>query len=131
MPNKYFKLSFRHLSCDILNVNNYQLNRVNSLSNDIVLQPFSIHELGEKTMVLHEYQYSVAIQYHNMIYMLICYLLCLCISFHSIVSDSYAVPMFHPPLVQLPINISKEWSLLHFYTYHYMQKKNLSHKTPI
>lgn len=94
MPNKYFKLSFRHLSCDILNVNNYQLNRVNSLSNDIVLQPFCIHELGEKTMVLHEYQYSVAIQYVTL-------------SLHFIVSDSYAVPMFHPSLVQLPIDISK------------------------
>lgn len=63
--------------------------------------------------------------------MLICYLLCLCISCHSIVSDSYAVPMFHPSLVQLPINISKEWSLLHFYTYHYMQKKSQSLNTDL
>lgn len=125
MPNKYFKLSFRHLSCDILNVNNHQLNRVNSLSNDIVLQPFLHSWLGRKNngITWIPIQCSNPVCYHNMIYMLICYLLCLCISCHSIVSDSYAVPMFHPSLVQLPINISNEWSLLHFYTYHYMKKK--------
>lgn len=62
---QYFKLSFPYFSCDILNVNNYQLNRVNSFRNDIVLKPFVFignRSWEKKTVVLHKYQYSVAIQ---------------------------------------------------------------------